>query len=390
MQRLTGLDAAFLSLETSAAHMQVMGVAVVDPTTCAARLLVRARPRRCSSRGCTSSRRSGAGSSRCRSVCTRRCGSRIPTSTSTTTCAVPRCPRRAARHELAAFVADVASRPLDRTPSAVGGVGRRRPRARPLRVRREDAPLADRRRVGRRDPRRRCSTSSPSPGRSVADIAPEWEPEHVPERRRAARAMPRSRSRSDRCSSSRPPTTSAAASSAASSARASARSTSPLPLTAPRAVDEPLDHAAPQGRVRVGAARRHQGGEERARCHRQRHRARHHRRRAAQLPARPRRAARSIRSSPPSRPTCAPKASASSATGCRRCSRRCPSRSSDPLGARRGGRDGRRRVEAGPRGRRDLDARGVGRRRVAGGVLARDSALRPAAASASACGRRST
>ena len=46
MQRLTGLDAAFLSLETSAAHMHVMGVAVVDPTTSAARLLVRTRPRR--------------------------------------------------------------------------------------------------------------------------------------------------------------------------------------------------------------------------------------------------------------------------------------------------------------------------------------------------------
>ncbi len=35
MQRLTGLDAAFLSMETSAAHMQVMGIAVVDPTTSA-------------------------------------------------------------------------------------------------------------------------------------------------------------------------------------------------------------------------------------------------------------------------------------------------------------------------------------------------------------------
>ena len=33
------------SLETPSAHMQVMGVAVVDPTTCAARVLVRARPR---------------------------------------------------------------------------------------------------------------------------------------------------------------------------------------------------------------------------------------------------------------------------------------------------------------------------------------------------------
>jgi WS/DGAT/MGAT family acyltransferase len=33
MQRLTGLDAAFLALETPAAHMHVMGVAVLDPST---------------------------------------------------------------------------------------------------------------------------------------------------------------------------------------------------------------------------------------------------------------------------------------------------------------------------------------------------------------------
>src|SRR4051794_38420145 len=32
MLRLTGLDAAFLALETPAAHMHVIGVAVVDPT----------------------------------------------------------------------------------------------------------------------------------------------------------------------------------------------------------------------------------------------------------------------------------------------------------------------------------------------------------------------
>jgi WS/DGAT/MGAT family acyltransferase len=33
MQRLSGLDAAFLSFETSTAHMQVLGVAVLDPST---------------------------------------------------------------------------------------------------------------------------------------------------------------------------------------------------------------------------------------------------------------------------------------------------------------------------------------------------------------------
>ncbi|HVJ98386.1 MAG TPA: wax ester/triacylglycerol synthase domain-containing protein, partial [Acidimicrobiia bacterium] len=33
MQRLTGLDAAFLALETPACHMHVIGVAVLDPST---------------------------------------------------------------------------------------------------------------------------------------------------------------------------------------------------------------------------------------------------------------------------------------------------------------------------------------------------------------------
>ncbi|MDQ1434103.1 MAG: diacylglycerol O-acyltransferase / wax synthase [Actinomycetota bacterium] len=33
MQRLTGIDAAFLALETPSAHMQVLGVAIVDPST---------------------------------------------------------------------------------------------------------------------------------------------------------------------------------------------------------------------------------------------------------------------------------------------------------------------------------------------------------------------
>src|SRR5205085_347425 len=32
MQRLTGLDAAFLSLESPVAHMHVMGVAILDPS----------------------------------------------------------------------------------------------------------------------------------------------------------------------------------------------------------------------------------------------------------------------------------------------------------------------------------------------------------------------
>ena len=72
------------------------------------------------------------------------------------------------------------------------------------------------------------------------------------------------------------------------------------------ALDEPHDHAAPQGRVLVGPARRRQGGEERVRRHGERRRARGDRGRAAHLPDRARRAARR-RSSRRSPRRCAPR-----------------------------------------------------------------------------------
>ncbi len=59
-------------------------------------------------------RRSAAASSRCRSGCSCPRGSMIPTSTSTTTCVGLRCPAPGGEAELAAFAADIASRPLDR------------------------------------------------------------------------------------------------------------------------------------------------------------------------------------------------------------------------------------------------------------------------------------
>ena len=125
-------------------------------------------------------------------------------------------------------------------------------------------------------------------------------------------------------------------------------------------------------------------------CHRQRHRARHRHRRAAQLPARPRRAARSI-------------------AGCRHSDqrpRRRRARARQPrvddvrVAARRDRAIRSTRIEAiatvdggleaGPRGRRGLDARGVGRRRRRRRCSHARFGSTDGCASASACGRRST
>ena len=104
-------------------------------------------------------------------------------------------------HELAAFTADVAGPPARPDAAAVGGVGRRGPRARLPRVHREGAPLADRRRrpASRSSPR--SSTSSPIPHptghRHRAGVAARARPE----RRRAAVVAAVVVSRRGRCSS---------------------------------------------------------------------------------------------------------------------------------------------------------------------------------------------
>ena len=183
MQRLTGLDAAFLSLETPSAHMQVMGVAVVDPTT--------------SMQGFSYEHVRELLESRLHLIPPFR--RRIvevplglhapiwiedPRSTSTTTCAAPRCPAPGGEHELSAFVADVAG-----------------PATRP------DRPLWEAWVVEGLDHGYYAFIAKihhslidgasgveilaslfdlePDPEPEVTDIAPEWEPEHVPERRRA-------------------------------------------------------------------------------------------------------------------------------------------------------------------------------------------------------------
>ena len=115
MERLTGLDAAFLALETPTTHMHVMAAMVIDPTDVPGGFTVETlrRPHlRAPRRG---SSRSGAASSRCRSASTTRCGSRTRTSTSTSTSARSAAPAPGGLEELAELIGEIAGRPLDRS-----------------------------------------------------------------------------------------------------------------------------------------------------------------------------------------------------------------------------------------------------------------------------------
>ena len=128
MERLSGLDATFLYLETPGRAHARSDDRYLRHLDHARRVLVRGRSATTSSGGSTESRRSPDGWSRCRFACTTPSGSRIRTSMSSTTsdeCAVP-APGGPDR-ELAEMAAHIASIPLDRTPSAVGGVGHRGP-----------------------------------------------------------------------------------------------------------------------------------------------------------------------------------------------------------------------------------------------------------------------
>ena len=101
MERLSGMDAAFLALETDTMHMHVGAVMVFDP-----RLRLRARPahalRRRPLRSVIDERIhlvppcAGAWCG-CLSASTTPSGSKTPTSTSTTTCDAPAFPRRGGR-----------------------------------------------------------------------------------------------------------------------------------------------------------------------------------------------------------------------------------------------------------------------------------------------------
>ena len=126
--------------------------------------------------------------------------------------------------ELAAFVADVASRPLDRShPLWEVWVVEGLERGYYAFVVKVHHSLID----GASGVEILASLFDlePEPEPKVADIAPDWEPEHVPSDLELLAPLARSRSRNARWHSSRPPTTSAAASCAACNARASASST---------------------------------------------------------------------------------------------------------------------------------------------------------------------
>ncbi len=169
MQRLSGLDAAFLALETPSAHMHVIGVAVVDPSTSpepwshdTVRALLEARlPTLPVLR---------------RRIVEVPFGVANPIWIDDPDFDLDFHLRRAALPapggpaELAAFVAEVAGRPLDRSRPLWEAWVVEGSRARSLRVRGQAAPLAHRRRVGRRDPRRalRPGRRRPAPLRGAS------------------------------------------------------------------------------------------------------------------------------------------------------------------------------------------------------------------------------
>jgi WS/DGAT/MGAT family acyltransferase len=178
MQRLTGLDAAFLSLETPSAHMQVMGVAVVDPTT--------------SPRGFSHEHVRELVESRLHLIPPFRrrlvevpLGLHAPLWIEDPAFDLDYHLRRAAlpapggEHELAAFVADVASRPLDRSrPLWEAWVVEGLDHGYYAFIAKIHHSLID----GASGVEILASLFDlePDPEPKVTDIAPEWEPEHVP------------------------------------------------------------------------------------------------------------------------------------------------------------------------------------------------------------------
>jgi diacylglycerol O-acyltransferase len=178
MQRLTGLDAAFLSMETPSAHMQVMGIAVVDPTT--------------SARGFGYEHVRELMESRLHLVPPFRrrlvevpLGLHTPLWIEDPDFDLDYHLRRAAipapggETELAAFVADVASRPLDRRhPLWEAWVVEGLDHGYYAFVVKVHHSLID----GASGVEILASLFDlePEPEPKVADIAPDWEPEHVP------------------------------------------------------------------------------------------------------------------------------------------------------------------------------------------------------------------
>ena len=111
LDRLSAIDAGFLAQEKPNTHMHIGGARAVRGRAAGARRVPRAHP----SRACTSSRATGRSSRRRRWRPAARCGSTTRPSTSPTTCATPRCPRRASEDALLDLAARVFSQRLDRS-----------------------------------------------------------------------------------------------------------------------------------------------------------------------------------------------------------------------------------------------------------------------------------
>ena len=96
MDRLTGLDGAFLSLESPTTHLHILGALVFDPSEVDGGVRLPADPGPGGRPAAPGAAVPASGWSRCPSACSTRPWSTTPTSTSTTTCAGPASPRRAA------------------------------------------------------------------------------------------------------------------------------------------------------------------------------------------------------------------------------------------------------------------------------------------------------
>ena len=115
MQRLSGLDASFLYLETAAQPLHVCSILEIDTSTIPGGYTLRPAARRaraCGSRRCRSSARSSPTTG---STSTTRCGWRTRTSTSTGTCTASACPSPGGRVELGEICGHIASLTLDRS-----------------------------------------------------------------------------------------------------------------------------------------------------------------------------------------------------------------------------------------------------------------------------------
>ena len=162
MRQLTSLDAQFLAVESARTYGHVGGLAIYDPTTAPGRRpdrRGRLPPGRRAPAPAAPAALEARRASRSGSTC--RTGSRIRTSTSTSTCASRPCRRRATTGASPRPSRGIFARPLDRGAAAVGAVPDPRAAGRARRAADEDPPLGRRRRVRATSSSASCSTRAP-------------------------------------------------------------------------------------------------------------------------------------------------------------------------------------------------------------------------------------